>query len=141
MGPVLLWSGLPRGFHRWLGKIYGLSVLGWAGPSGFYLSFHAKGGLAGQSCFLILTVLWWVTTALGVRAIRAKRLAEHRRWMLRSYAVALSAMTFRVFQVAFFHAGVGDDANYAVSLWLSLATSVASGEWLALRSPDQGETA
>ena len=136
--PFLFWDRLrvrrPR-MHRWLGRLYGVSVLGWAGPAGLVLALYAKGGLAGQSGFLLLGLLWWGTTARGVQTIVAGRVAEHRRWMIRSYALALSAVSFRVFQTGFFLAGLSDGPNYVLSLWLSLATSLVGGELVARRSP------
>ncbi|HVE40254.1 MAG TPA: DUF2306 domain-containing protein [Planctomycetota bacterium] len=137
-GPFLLWGRLlarvPR-LHRWLGRVYGVAVLGWAAPSGLYLACHAKGGVAGRSAFLLLGILWWGATALGVRAIVARRMPEHRRWMLRSYAVALSAVFFRISHAALFWVGLPDEPNYALSLWFSLAASLVAGEVLIRRSP------
>ena len=115
--------------------MYGVAVLGGAAPSGLYLAVHAKGGLAGRSAFLLLGVLWWGSTALGIQAIVARRVADHRRWMIRSYAIALSAVFFRIFQMAFFWAGLADEPNYALSLWFSLAASLVAGEALVRRSP------
>jgi len=136
--PLLFWNGLLVRFpklHRWLGRVYGVAVLGWAGPTGLYLSFFAKGGLAGKSAFLVLGLLWWGATARGVQLIVAKRVAEHLRWMTRSYVIALSAVFFRLYHVVFFYAGLADDPNYGLSLWLSLATSLVVGEWLVRRAP------
>jgi hypothetical protein len=135
-GPLLLWNGLlgrSKAAHRWIGTTYAFVVLGWAGPAGLLLSFFAKGGLAGQSCFLLLTLLWWGATARGLHLAKARRIPEHRRWMMRSYALALSAVFFRILQVGFYLAGLGDDANYVVSLWLSLVASLAVGELLVQR--------
>lgn len=136
--PPLFWSGLlaraPR-LHRWLGRVYGVAVLGWAGPTGLYLSFFGKGGLAGKSAFLGLGLLWWGATARGVQLIVAKRVAEHRRWMTRSYVLALSAVFFRIYHAGFFFAGLADEPNYGISLWLSLATSLVVGELLVRRAP------
>ncbi len=131
-GPIALWVGTRR-LHRSVGKVYALAVLGWAGPSGFVLSFFAKGGLAGQSGFLLLTLLWFAATWIGVRAAMTRRLDEHRRWMLRSYALALSAIFFRIIQTGFYFVAMADDANYVASLWLSLVASLVVGEWLAHR--------
>ena len=133
-GPLLLWNGLlrfsPR-LHRWLGRGYALAVLGCAGPTGIYMAFHAKGGVPGALGFLVLGLLWWGETALGVQAAVARRFAEHRRWMQRSYAMALSAVFFRVIQLAIDPLGTSPEADYVISLWLSLAASVAAGEWMA----------
>jgi hypothetical protein len=129
--PYLFWDRLRRRFpalHRGLGRCYGVAVLGWAAPTGLYLSFHAKGGLAGKSAFLLLGVLWWATTARGVQTAVARRFDEHRRWMVRSAAIAGSAVFFRIFHVAFFGLGLADEPNYVLSLWLSAAASLIAGE-------------
>jgi len=138
VAPFLFWERLrvrrPK-LHRGLGRVYGVAVLGWAGPAGLVLALFAKGGLAGQIGFLALGLLWWGTTARGVQTILAGRVAEHRRWMIRSYALALSAVSFRVFQIGLAVAGLSDEPNYVISLWLSLATSLVAGEAVARRSP------
>lgn len=132
-GPVLVWNLALRrspALHRWLGRAYVVAILGWAGPSGLWLGAHAKGGLPAQSGFFALGVLSIATTVLGWRTIRRGDRAAHARWMARSYALALSALHFRAIHVAQYALGWTDDAAYAAGIWLSLATSVAQGEWL-----------
>jgi hypothetical protein len=51
--------------------------------------------------------------------------------MIRSFALALSALSFRAIQAILFLTGLGDEANYVISLWLSIAASV----WLAESFP------
>jgi uncharacterized membrane protein len=136
--PFLFWNGLlrraPR-LHRVLGRVYGAIVLGCAAPAGLYLALFAKGGPAGKAGFLVLGLLWWGATARGVQAIVSRRVAEHRRWMVRSYALALSAVFFRLFHVSFYVVGMADEPNYILSLWLSLAASLVAGEAVVRRSP------
>jgi len=136
-GPLLFWNALLRGrpaVHRWIGRLYVLSVLGWAGPAGVYLSLYAKGGSIGRFCFLLQVIGWWGTTAVGLQAILARRVPDHLRWMIRSYALALSAVFFRISQVALLATtGMKDDLNYGLSLWLSLAASVVAGEMMIRR--------
>jgi len=136
--PFLFWTWfLQRAplLHRVLGRVYGAIVLGCAAPAGLYLAMFAKGGPAGKAGFLVLGLLWWGTTARGIQAIAARRAAEHRRWMVRSYALALSAVFFRLFHVGFYWAGLADEPNYILSLWLSLAASLVAGEAVVRRSP------
>ena len=136
-GPFLVWNLLllrSRRAHIAIGRAYVVFVLAWGAPAGLVLSFTAKGGWAGQSGFFILGVLWWVTSFLGLREIRARRTVPHIRWMLRSYALATSALTFRVFHVAFYFAGVPDRSNYIASIWASLAVSLLAGELCAARA-------
>jgi uncharacterized membrane protein len=133
-GPVLLWNLVLRRsarLHRVLGHAYLVAVLAWAGPAGFVLAANAKGGFAGRSGFIVLALAWMTTTALGWREVRRRRLESHAVWMVRSYALAVSAVWFRLAQVAFLAAGVPDGTNYALSIWLSTAVSVVQGEFLA----------
>ena len=136
LAPLLLWNGLRRGsmrLHRRLGRGYAVAALGWAGPTGLYLALFAKGGLPGQLGFLTLGVLWYGATVLGVRAVGARRIDEHVRWMLRSYALILSAVFFRMLHVGFYLASVADEPNYVLSTWLSTGLSLWVGEWMVLR--------
>ncbi|NUN49090.1 MAG: DUF2306 domain-containing protein [Candidatus Brocadiae bacterium] len=133
-GPALLSVGLlrrSRRVHGWLGRAYVGSVLGLAGPTGLVLAAHAKGGAAGRGAFFVLGIGWIATTALGLAALPRRDFPAHVRWMARSWAIALSAVTFRLFYAALYAADVPDATNYPLSLWLSVGAAVASGEWLA----------
>jgi hypothetical protein len=140
-GPVLLWNLVLRrspSLHRTLGRAYVAVVLGLAAPAGAALSFSAKGGFAGRAGFLVLAAAWFATTVLGLRAIRRRRLVPHARWMVRSYALAMSAIHFRAVQTALFAAGVSDAASYVAAIWLSLLMSVVQGEVLAAEVARRG---
>ncbi len=131
LGPLLAWNLLTRRsrqLHRLLGWIYVFTVLGWAAPTGLYLSLHARGGLAGQFGFLLTDLLWILATWVGLGRLKRGQTREHAIWMLRSYALTLSAIFFRILHLVFFYAGLGDDWNYLASIWLSLALSLLAGE-------------
>ena len=116
--------------HRIAGRIYVLSVLFILCPTGFYLGIHAKGGIPGQLGFLTLAVATFHTTLNGWRAVLPGRrnLTAHREWMIRSFALAASAVSFRVFYFLGFVAGFGDQANYVGSLWLSIFLNLGVAE-------------
>ena len=120
--------------HRWCGRIYAASVLFIVCPTGIYLAFFAKGGLAGQTGFLLLGAATFHTTLRGVTSMigGSRDLAAHREWMTRSFAFATSAITFRVYHVAFFLGGMAETLNYVTSLWLSILGNAAVAE-LVLR--------
>lgn len=131
-GPLLLSRrALARSvaLHRVLGWAYVIGVLVIGGPTGLYLALFAKGGLASQVGFALAGVAWLATTWLGLVAVRRRRLAAHVTWMARSYALAWSAISFRVIQIALYALGVGATPNYVASLWLSLVLSVVLGEF------------
>jgi hypothetical protein len=134
--PFLLWNGLARGrvgLHRAVGRLHAVAALGWTGPTGLYLAPFAKGGLAGQLGFLLLGV-WFVATSLfGIVAIRRGHLRAHVGWMVRSYTLLLSAVTFRGFHRALHELGVDATRNYVASTWASLVLAIVSGELLGRR--------
>ena len=92
-------------FHRWTGRLYALSIL-IGGVSGLIVAFGAAGGISAQLGFAILSALWLFTTFQGVRYARARRFAEHRRWMIRSFALTFAAVTLRLYLPFFFANGL-----------------------------------
>jgi predicted ABC-type exoprotein transport system permease subunit len=42
-------------------------------------------------------VLWFIVTANALRLAMAGRIAEHRRWMIRSFAMTFAAVTLRLY--------------------------------------------
>ena len=144
-GVVCLLSVLPQfsrkllrripALHRWCGRIYAISVLFVVCPTGIYLAFFAKGGLAGQTGFLLLGVVTFHTTLRGVTSMigGARDLTAHREWMIRSFAYAASAITFRIYHFAFFLGGMAENTNYVTSLWISILGNAAVAELVIRR--------
>ena len=81
--------------HRWVGR--GLVAAGvWFALSG--LVMNASPAAQADSILYdtaqnIMAVLFLVVLFLGIRAARQRRLADHRAWMIRSYAITLGAAT------------------------------------------------
>lgn len=84
--------------HRRMGYLYVGAVLLAAGPTGLVIGIHANGGWLSQLAFCLLAALWLIFTGLAWQRARQKRWAAHRRWMLRSFALALSAITLRAWK-------------------------------------------
>lgn len=147
-GSICLLASLPQfsrsllrrvpSLHRTCGKIYAASVLLLLSPTGIHLALSAKGGLPGQGGFLLLGIATFFTTLRGVTTIRRRDLDRHRRWMTRSFALVATAVTFRIYHVAFFHAGLADETNYVASLWLSILGNAAAAEWILRRRAVSG---
>lgn len=85
--------------HRNLGKMYVGLVLFISAPSGLIMSYYANGGWMAQTSFVILSVLWWWFTYQGYRTARNLDFKAHKKWMMRSYALTLSAITLRLCQM------------------------------------------
>jgi hypothetical protein len=124
-------------FHRRCGKIYSASVLGLLCPTGMVLALSAKGGFPGKAGFLLLGAATFYTTLRGVAVMRepSRDVVRHRKWMTRSFALAASAITFRLYHVAFFEIGLAEETNYLVSLWLSILGNAAVAELAHHRQP------
>lgn len=121
---------LPR-LHRALGWTYVVSVLGFTVPAGLYLAIFAKGGMPGRFGFILLGVALFYTTWRGLERVRAGDFRGHVPWMVRSFALTLSAISFRIFYLALYVAGVAGE--YVLALWLSLVFNVVAAELILLR--------
>ena len=86
---------LPK-IHKSLGALYIFLVLFIASPSGLVMAFHANGGFFSKISFSIQAVLWFVFTYKAYQYIREKDWIKHRKFMLRSYALTLSAISLRL---------------------------------------------
>ncbi len=81
--------------HRNIGKLYVFVILFLTGPSGFIMAIYANGGLTSKIGFLILDILWIYFTAKAFRLALKKDFSSHKKYMYRSYALTLSAITLR----------------------------------------------
>lgn len=85
-----------RAPHRWIGRPYVMGCL-IGGAAGLILAFGSSAGPIASAGFGSLAVIWTVATLLGWRAVLQGRFAEHRRWMIRSWALTLAAVTLRLY--------------------------------------------
>lgn len=117
--------------HKALGWTYVVSVLGLTAPAGLYMAIFAKGGMPGRIGFILLGVALVYTTWRGLQYVLARDFRGHVDWMIRSYAMAASALTFRVFYVLLFLAGV--EGEYVIAIWLSLVVNLLAAELIVWR--------
>ena len=85
--------------HRALGYTYVINVLLITGPAGLLMSFYANGGISSRIAFVLLSSLWISTTAIALYKAIKKDFRAHRFFMIRSYALTLSAITLRIWKV------------------------------------------
>jgi uncharacterized membrane protein len=84
--------------HRTLGYVYVIDVLLITGPAGLIMGFYANGGLWSRIAFVLLAVLWIYFTAMALVKAKQKNFKAHRNYMIRSYALTLSAITLRAWK-------------------------------------------
>jgi hypothetical protein len=117
-------------WHRNLGKIYLFTVLLLSAPTGFLMAIHANGGLAAKASFVLLTLLWFSTTLMAFIRVRQRRFEVHGEWMLYSYSLALSAITFRLYAWLFdvLHVDARPQEVYVTIAWLSWVPNLLIAE-------------
>lgn len=91
-------------WHRNIGKLYVFLVLFVAGPSGLLMAFYGNGGFWARCAFVLQAVFWWGLTYKAYETIRKGAVQQHGKYMIRSYAMTLSAISLRA-------------ATYVVSDW------------------------
>jgi hypothetical protein len=118
------------GGHRWTGRVYAVGCLG-GGLGGLMLALGSTAGPIATAGFGGLGVAWIITTTLGWRAAMQRRLVEHRRWMIRSWALTLAAVTLRLYMLA---PGMSSlDAYRAISFLCWVPNLVAAELYLRRR--------
>jgi hypothetical protein len=109
--------------HRRVGHAYVFAGVLPAGILGLIIGAHSPFGPVLAASNVLLAIVWLVVTALGFRAGRAYRLAEHRRWMTRSVVLTLSIITNRVWAVV-----------WVIALSPHLATTFGGNERLMIQA-------
>ncbi len=122
-----------KAIHRISGKIYVFVVLFLGAPTGLYMSFFAKGSFWERSLFMFMAAFWFITTLYGFTTILKKNILAHKIWMMRSYAMAMTAVTFRVYHIIFYLLDWDHLENYELSLWISVIGNMLFAEWLIYR--------
>jgi uncharacterized membrane protein len=122
-----------RALHRALGTIY-VASSALVGLAGLYMSFYSFGGVVTHLGFGTLAVLLLVTTARAYAAARARTIAIHRQWMLRSYALVFAAVTLRVELPLLIMAFSDFTPAYQVVSWLSWVPNALWAEWYIRRT-------
>lgn len=117
-----------KAIHISSGRIYVFVVLVIGAPTGLYMSFFAKGSMAERLLFMFMALSWFFFTAKGLSSVLQRQIAAHKFWMIRSYAMALTAVTFRVYYIILYVLGFHLTMNYEISLWLSVLGNMLFAE-------------
>lgn len=137
IGPFQFFRGLrarwPR-LHRWIGRTYVLACLV-AGVAGLLLAFGATTGPVSTTGFGLLAVAWLFTTGKAWRLARARRFDEHRRWMIRSFALTFAAVTLRLYLPFAFFSPFGYDDTYRAISFLAWVPNLLFAEAYVRRWP------
>jgi len=123
----------PR-LHRTMGYIYVTDVLLITGPAGLIMGFYANGGLLSRIAFVALAVLWIFFTAMALIRAKQKNFKSHRNYMIRSYALTLSALTLRAWKYAITNTVTLPPMDvYRVVAWVGWVGNLLFAEYLIYR--------
>lgn len=132
--------------HRRLGRVL-LACALLSGVLAVVLGFVFAWGGAPETVATLVFGVWFVWCLVrALVAIRAGRVPEHRRWMVRAFAVGSGIATIRIWVGLFTGIQLGllgmQDETFPIrstfgwSFWLGLGLHVAAGEWWLRRTPD-----
>lgn len=127
----VLRSRRPR-LHRWMGRTYVAACL-FGGVAGAVIALYSTAGLFAGFGFLGLALFWLFTTAMAWSSALRRDFVAHERWMIRSFALTLAAVTLRLY-LPVGAMTVGFDVAYPYIAWLCWVPNLLAAEiWIAMR--------
>ncbi|RBW43031.1 DUF2306 domain-containing protein [Loktanella sp. D2R18] len=117
--------------HRYLGRIYVVACV-IAGICGLWLATATQAGLVAAFGFGLLAVIWVYATLQAYLTARARDIARHRGWMIRSGALTFAAVTLRLYLGIGFATGGDFDEVYQLVAWACWVPNLIVAEWWLL---------
>jgi hypothetical protein len=121
VAPVQLLPWIRKGYpqiHRITGRFYVIGCLA-GGAGGFIVAFGSTAGPIATAGFALLAPTWIFVNVQGWRAAVARRFADHRQWMLRSFSLTFAAVTLRLYLAIGMAAGLPFMDVYRATAWIS----------------------
>ena len=119
--------------HRIVGRVYVMAILV-SSAGGYYMAWNAYGGWISTIGLSLLATLWWTFTVAGVFYAKKGDLKRHRRWMIRSAALTLAAITLRVMS-PFLYAAFDVMTAQQIVYWLCWTFNLLIAQWWLHRHP------
>ncbi len=126
--------------HRQIGKVYVIAAL-FSSIAGVYIAMYAQGGIIASLGFMCLGIIWFYTTLSAYIKIKNKRIEEHQKMMIYSYAACFSAVTLRIYLYPlafFFHDFI---KAYLIVAWLCWVPNIIVAYFLVKRLQNQKDKA
>ncbi len=116
--------------HRLLGYVYVGNILFITGPASFIMSLYANGGKISIIAFTLLATLWMFFTAKALFFAKQKNFKMHKIYMIRSFALTLSAITLRAWKFIITNTLELPPMDvYQIVAWLGWAVNLIVAEW------------
>jgi uncharacterized membrane protein len=119
--------------HRWMGRGYILACVVGGAAGGVIALSSTAGPIAGWGFFL-LAVLWVPFTLLAWVSAMRRDFVAHERWMIRSFALTLAAVTLRLYLPMVAILDMEFLPAYRAIAWLAWVPNLIVAEiWIAMR--------
>jgi uncharacterized membrane protein len=119
--------------HRWMGRAYILACVVGGVAGGTIALSSTAGPIAGWGFFL-LAVLWVPFTLLAWTSAMRRDFVAHERWMIRSFALTLAAVTLRIYLPMVGILDLEFLPAYRAIAWLAWVPNLVIAEiWIAMR--------
>ena len=127
------WRARHLRLHRMMGYGYLVLGVGMGGTAGVLMARYSFGGFVSHAGFGMLGCLWLFTGAMALIAATRRQIEVHRLWMVRNFALALAAVTLRLYLPASAIAGVRFEDIYPAIAWLCWVPNLIVAEWFIKR--------
>lgn len=131
IGPLQFAARLRRsrpGMHRAVGISYVSACLA-GGLSALPLAIGSVAGQLASAGFIGLGTALMATTVIALQRIRSGQVAAHRRWMARSFALTLSAVTLRLYLFVSGVLRIDYFSAYPIIAWACWLPNILAVEW------------
>ena len=121
--------------HRWMGRFYIAACL-IGGLAGGAIALYSSSGLIAGAGFFALAAFWLFTTGRAFSAVLHRDYATHERWMIRSFALTLAAVTLRIYLPIGVTLSQGEFTEpYTIIAWACWVPNLIAAEiFVALRT-------
>lgn len=119
-----------RSLHRMLGRIY-VGAIWITSMSGLWLTIFFDVSVAAKVVFGVLAILWFATTTMAFVRIRQRKVAQHREWMIRSFALSFFFVTFTFWVEGLASTSLPAAVVYPLGVFLSWGVNLLLAEiWI-----------
>jgi uncharacterized membrane protein len=141
VGPLQFVGKIRRRFlrlHRCFGVIYIASCTG-LGLSGLVLATTSYAGWTTSLAFGLLGLSMLFTTWTALRMVLARRIGDHRRWMIRSFSLIFAAVMLRIMSPLYEllkgagWASASSETAYMWIAWLCWVPNLLIAVWITRR--------
>ena len=147
LGPLQFVRGLRSRYpqvHRWSGRIF-LAASAVVGVSGLKLAFgRTIGGLDEKAAIVLFGTFFLIALAKALWHALRREFAQHREWMIRSYAIGLAVATIRPIMGTFFAAALMSGHKpqpaefFGTAFWIGFTMQTIAAEiWINYTRPHQ----